>query len=211
MRLPRKPSLADKNPLSVAGKAIQDMAAGIDDVAHDVDQALSRLGKPEAAESPLEPAEMEEALAPITNLATLAWQIEHLLDDVEHLEVDHLPGKGRINGSPCDCIAKGGRTTRRHAIETVPIAARQDVDARIFSEIAQWANHLVDIGTLDAVQSGKYDDEYLRQAGTASNYRKTLEKILAEFKKSHREQCATCPPGLDMKKFIDRHRKERPS
>jgi hypothetical protein len=207
MKLPKRPPSLERNPLSVVGKIINDTALAIDDLAKDVDQAMSNLERPEKPEPESPPPESDEALAPITNQATLAWQIEHLLDDVEHLEVDHLPAQGRINGKPCDCIAKGGRTTRRHAIETVPIAARQDVDAQIFSDIAQWSNHLVDIGGLDAVLSGKFDDEYLRQAGTASNYRKALEKMLAEFKKSHRQQCETCPSVLDMRKFIDRQRK----
>jgi len=51
-----------------------------------------------------------------------AYQLDLiLLDDLDHLETEHLPSKGRIAGVPCDCISKAGRSLRRHARETIPM------------------------------------------------------------------------------------------
>jgi hypothetical protein len=96
-------------------------------------------------------------------------------------------------------------------METIPIAARQGAEAKIFMEIAQWANHLIDIGNLTSVQSGKFDDEYLSQSGTASKFRKRLEAELSELKKSHREECETCQSLTSLKEFIQKRRKGKPA
>ncbi|MFA5186439.1 MAG: hypothetical protein WC551_08190 [Patescibacteria group bacterium] len=209
VKFPPKPPPIHHNPLTTAGKLIKQASAGIDTFAQEVDETLTDLGQD--IDSTLAPSEEKtgSALAGVTNQATLAWQLDHLIDDLLHLEVDHLPLQGIIDGKPCDCIAKAAREARRHAIETVPIAARQGVDAKIFTEIARWANHLIDIGTLDAVRSGKYDQEYLEQSGTASNFRKQLEAMLSQLRKSHRQECETCPSILNLKTFLDERRAQR--
>jgi nitrogen fixation-related uncharacterized protein len=65
------------------------------------------------------------------------------------------------------------------------------------------------IGTKEAVESGQYDDEYLRQAGVMSNYRKQLENLLGQAHISYTEQCENCPTTLSLKAFAEK-RKQAP-
>lgn len=95
-----------------------------------------------------------------------AYQLDLILDDLDHLETEHLPSKGSIAGVPCDCISKAGRSLRRHARETIPIAARQARETKVYSEVAPWAERIMEIGTVEAVASGQYDEEYLRDMET---------------------------------------------
>ena len=132
----------------------------------------------------------------ISDASTLDYQIDRLVDDLQHLETEHLPAKGRIANQPCDCIAKAARDLRRHALETIPIASRQSKDAQLFSELASRADHLIEIGNLEAVNSGNYDEEYLRQAGQISSYRKQVEKM----------RCGTCGEAL---KTLKEHMEKR--
>lgn len=108
---------------------------------------------------------------------SLEYQYDLLLDDLQHLETEHLPAQGRIGGLPCDCIAKAGRDLRRHARETIPIAAREELDASIFASMAAEGEQLIGIGTSDKVSSGQFDQIYLTHAGTISTLRKELEKM----------------------------------
>jgi len=41
---------------------------------------------------------------------------------------------------------------------------------------------MIDIGSLEAVESGQYDQEYLREAGKASNFRKEFERLYTGLK-----------------------------
>ena len=125
--------------------------------------------------------ELEAALSPqplsVSDSETWNYQTDLLLDDLQHLETEHLPAKGRIAGKPCDCISKAARDARRHARETIPIAARQGKDTEMLTRIETWANNLVTIGTLKATSSGVHDEQYLKEAGEASKFRKELEKL----------------------------------
>ncbi len=82
-----------------------------------------------------------------------------------------------LHGAIHNCIAKAGRDLRRHARETIPIAAREGLDASIFASMAAEGEQLIGIGTSDKVSSGQHDQDYLRHAGVASNLRKELEKM----------------------------------
>jgi len=132
--------------------------------------------------------------APETTLEahSLDYQLDRILDELQHLETEHLPTKGRLDGAPCDCIAKAARDLRRHARETIPIAAREGKDATIFSAIADEANYLMEIGTADAVRSGQYDAEYLKHSGVVSDFRKSVDKMLAEVKSRSSSGCPEC-------------------
>lgn len=135
---------------------------------------------PKGEESPATKEEVSKGVSPqigVSDSTTLDYQIDRLIDDLQHLETEHLPAKGLIANQPCDCIAKAARDLRRHALETIPIASRQGKDAKLFSELASRADHLVEIGNLEAVSSGLHDEEYLRQAGQMSSYRKQVEKM----------------------------------
>ena len=112
----------------------------------------------------------------VSDQETLNYQLNQVIDDCLHLE-EHLSQKGRLFGKSCDCISKSARDARRHALETIPIASRQGKDGAVFSTIASWAEGLIPIGTPEAVESGKYDDRYLKEAGTASSYRKQVQVL----------------------------------
>lgn len=118
----------------------------------------------------------------VSEETTFKYQLDQILDDLQHLETEHLPAKGRIAGLPCDCIAKASRDLRRHSLETIPIASRQGKDASIFSEMVPLANEMMEIGTMAAVKSGQHDADYLRLAGIVSDYRKKISQILSECK-----------------------------
>lgn len=118
----------------------------------------------------------------VSNAETLVYQLDMLLDDISHLETEHLPLQGKIAGKPCDCIAKAGRSLHRHAVETVSIAARQGVDPSIFSALAATGARAMEIGTLDAVASGRFDQEYLSMAGEISNLRKQVDQVLTRVR-----------------------------
>lgn len=118
----------------------------------------------------------------VSDAQTLDYQLDRIIDDLQHLETEHLPAMGIIAGAACDCISKSARSLRFHSQETIPIAARQGKDARIFAEMAQWADHFVKIGTQDEVSTGTHTDEYLRGAGEASAFRKRVNAYVAECK-----------------------------
>lgn len=183
-------------------KALDDFNRGVDNiyrfidtVSTGIDKISDALGDVEENSPPPAATYEEPAPAPVTgasNETTLKFQLDHILDDIEHLETEHLPEQGRLNGEACDCIAKASRSLRRHVVETIPIASRQGKNSAVFSEIRDWAQHMMDIGTIDQVTSGRYNEEYLIQAGTASNYRKQLEKMLKEISGSKPASCPTC-------------------
>lgn len=129
----------------------------------------------------------------VSEAETLNYQLDLLLDDLAHLETEHLPQRGRINGKACDCIAKAGRSLRRHALETIPIAGRQGIDASIFSDLADRADRLITIGTAQAVTIGEHDGEYLSAAGELSLLRKSLETLKSKVVASC-EGCAIVKP-----------------
>ena len=196
LKLPKLPKLPNPEQIpeffdhitkgiDYASQLVEIVGKGIDKVA----DALGKEDRPPAATkersltktSPkTEPSTQPETSSGASNEVTLKYQLDLILDDLEHLEVEHLPGQGRLNGEICDCIAKAAISLRRHAKETVPIASRQGEDPHLFSELTGWAQHLMDIGTIDQVTTGQHDDEYLEQAGTASNYRKRVAPMFAK-------------------------------
>lgn len=147
---------------------------------------------------------------PVSDEETLTYQFDLLQDDLQHLETEHLPSKGRIMGKPCDCISKAARDLRRHARETIPIASRQGKDAKFYSKLSDWAEGLIDIGGSDAVASGRYDSLYLREAGTASNFRKQVEQLRSGLtgqsavrsEETKKPGCQECAEIQSLKEFI---------
>jgi len=165
-----------------------------------------------------------QAVPGVSDHDTLSYQLDLILDDLDHLETEHLPSKGRIAGQPCDCIAKAGRSLRRHSKETIPIAARQGQDTAIYSEAADWAGKMMEIGTVEAVVSGEYDAQYPLEAGTASKLRKRFQKVLTSLRKPNSEKselqlrtvvgktepaCPECSELQDLSAYIERKRAER--
>ncbi|MFH1485476.1 MAG: hypothetical protein ABIH46_05335 [Chloroflexota bacterium] len=120
------------------------------------------------------PAQVETVTVGVSNEATLAYQVDHLLDELNLIET-HLTEEGKIGGQPCDCISKAGRRIKAYAQETIPIAARQGKDAALYAEIAEWGRHMQEIGTPEEIATGKYN--LLAESGVASNLRKALSKV----------------------------------
>lgn len=60
-----------------------------------------------------------------------AYQLDLILDGLDHPETEHLPSKGRIARVPCDCISKADGSLRRHARETIAIVARQARETKV--------------------------------------------------------------------------------
>jgi hypothetical protein len=186
----------------------------IDKVSNKLDKfGLTESPQKEAPESPgaaitttgaLKTAPGASSEAPETP-HTLEYQLDLLLDDLSHLETEHLPAKGRLLGRPCDCIAKASRSLRRHARETIPIAGREGKDTTLFDALAQEGDYLMGVGTLEAVKSGKYDSEYLSHAGIISNFRKSVDKMLAEVKSG--PDCPECEELRQLSRSISERRK----
>lgn len=203
--MPTLPNLNDiPNIINKVSQGIDGASRVIDTISKGIDKIGDAMGGEEPRE--IEPAAESPPVEGASSETTLKYQLDHLIDDLEHLETEHLPLQGRLDNEPCDCIAKAARSLRRHAVETIPIATRQGKEAAIFSNIAQWAQHLIDIGTINHVVSGKYDEEYLNQAGTASNLRKIIEKMFTEAS----SDCPECDEAQEsIREFIEKKRKEQ--
>ena len=198
-------ALKKASPMKEVGSVLREGIQGIQGAINDIDSSIRDI---DGATRPQPKA--EEAPASITDDETLRYQTELVIDDLQHLETEHLPNQGRIAGKPCDCIAKAARDLRRHARETIPIAARQGKDPVFYRELASWADRLVQIGTLDAVSSGEYDAEYLELAGVASQLRKEAERRRQEVKpKGFRETCQECGALEDLKDWGKRKAAEK--
>ena len=200
------PKFPPENPLQKLSKFLSQSVQAVQEAINEVDAAAKVIDKGMQVEA-VQPQVMPPS---ITDEGTLRYQLDYIIDDLQHLETEHLPNQGRIMGEPCDCIAKAGRTLRRHALETVPIAARQGQDATIYRHVADWANSVMDIGTLDAVNSGKFDEEYLKRAGAASTLRKSFEQLKTQLRpKGFSESCEECGALEDLKSFVKRRKDER--
>ena len=161
------------------------------------------------AEAAAEPTPLPKPPEIALEAHSLDYQLDTLLDDLQHLETEHLPAQGRLQGLPCDCIAKAARDLRRHARETIPIAARESKEATIFSEMAAEGDRLIEIGTVEAVRSGLYDAEYLKHAGTISNYRKAVERMRQELSPKSQEPCPECETLKELSRYMKYQRKQR--
>jgi hypothetical protein len=204
--LPRLPRIGE-SPISAAGGFVKSTISDIKKLAEDIDEGLGTIDQELTSITREKIPEQTESQEPqqenfVSDDSTYRFQLDLLIDNATDLETVHLPNKGRINGASCDCISKHARILRAHAKETIPIASRQGKDTIFFSELAKFADHLMQIGTKEAVESGQYDDEFLEKAGVMSRYRKKLEDLLGHTHVSYSQQCATCPSTLDLKAFI---------
>lgn len=139
----------------------------------------------------------------VTDQQTLAYQLDHIIAPLRQLEL-HLAEGGKIAGVPCDCIAKAAIDVSIFSEETVPIAARQGEDAKFYTELASWAKRMQSIGSEQAVSSGKHDDEYLAESGTASRFRKQVQALLSELKTIPEEECPTCEAVKTLKEHMEK-------
>lgn len=197
--------LDDLNPIRMVGKVLRGGLQSVEGALRDIDSVVADINREVSPERSAPPAPEDK----ISDEETLRYQLEAIVDDLQHLETEHLPAQGRIAGKVCDCISKAARDLRRHARETVPIAARQGKDTALYSQVAAWAQEMVRIGTADMVASGQFDEEYLRQAGVASTLRKAFEGLAAEVRpKGFRESCAECGPVEDLREWLKRKKGE---
>jgi hypothetical protein len=107
----------------------------------------------------------------------------------------------------------------RHARETIPIAARQGKHNALYSEAGSWAERMMEIGTQDAVASGQYDEEYLREAGTAPKFRKGFQRLYNDAKSQNSEEaqgksekseqpCPECVTLQEVREWLEKRRAE---
>lgn len=193
-KLPKPPRLSEfiqnNNPVHGVVQDARELIKGGQAEIHGLAESLRGEPIDNKASTPATPS-----LNWVSEADTYKYQCDLILDELQHLEVEHLPNKGRIFGKTCDCIAKASRSLRRLAKETIPIAARAGKNPKLFDEIASWADHMMAIGTAQAVESGEYDEVYLQEAGTASAFRKQIQKEL--------EGCTHCNDLNDLKKFLE--------
>ena len=193
------------NPIRLVGKVLRDGLQSVEGALRDIDSVVADIDREVSPERSAPPVPEDK----ISDEETLRYQLDLILDDLQHLETEHLPGQGRIAGKVCDCIAKAARDLRRHTRETVPIAARQGRDTTLYSQVAAWAQEMVRIGTADMVASGQFDEEYPRQAGVASVLRKAFEGLAAEVRpKGFRATCTECGPAEDLREWLKRKKAE---
>jgi hypothetical protein len=53
---------------------------------------------------------------------------------------------------------------------------------KILKELADWAQKIESISSVEQINSGKYDSLYLEESGTASTFRKAVERLHNELK-----------------------------
>lgn len=155
------------------------------------------------------PVAAKEPLYGVTDKDTLLYQLDHLVSVLKQLET-HLSEGCKIMGVPCDCCGKHALEVRTFAMETIPIAARMDRETLIYQDIANWASTIEEIDTPEKVESGEYDENYRKESGTASKFRKKIQSMIAELKKE--EECPGCEEMKEtISEFIKRRKKQQGS
>jgi hypothetical protein len=198
------PELPSINPPRISeilkgAKAVRGVVQDVREVIHDGRQEIRDIANAfkldekgetvvtkKAPPSPPSQETAPPAADGVTDAETLQYQRNELADELALLE-KHLASGGKIAGKSCDCLAKHSRVVKRLATETVPIAARQGKDPSFYSNLAEWANEIQQIGTKEAVDSGQYTNRYAQESGNASNLRKSIESGA---------DCPTCPQRL---------------
>lgn len=141
----------------------------------------------------------------VTDQQTLVYQLEHIVAPLRQLEL-HLAEGGKIMNVPCDCIAKAAIDVAIFSEETIPIAARQGQDTKIYIELASWAKHMQSIGSEEAVKSGKYEETYRAESGNASRFRKQVQAMLSELKAASSEECVMCEGVQTLKEHMEKRK-----
>lgn len=111
-------------------------------------------------------------------------------------------------GTPCDCCGKHALEARVYAVETIPIAARIGKETSVYQKISDWAIGIEEMETPEKIESGEYDEAYRKESGTASNFRKKVQSMIAELKKE--DDCPSCEEMRGtISEFIERRKRER--
>lgn len=105
----------------------------------------------------------------------------------------------------CDCCQKHAIDVEMFALETIPIASRMGIASSIFSEIAAWAKRIQDISSVRQIESGKFDEQYITEAGVVSTFRKSVDKMLTEVKTG--ADCPECEELRRLSRLISERRK----
>ncbi len=105
-----------------------------------------------------------------TNDDTLEHQRREMIKEMILMEA-HLRQGSRINNLPCDCTSKHSIAIEALAEETIGI---DPSNARVYSELAEFAREIQSKGSQEVVASGKYDEEYPVLAERARVFRKQL-------------------------------------
>ena len=105
-----------------------------------------------------------------TREETTAELKRRLGKELYRAELD-LSSKLRIAGKPCDCL-EAKHTLGLEAAAEELIA--QEPTNPVYSEILQWIKNNHSKVTIEAIASGKYDDEYPKMAAEFKNFRKRI-------------------------------------
>lgn len=154
------------------------------------------------------PVVEEKTSSGASDTTTLLYQLEHILAPLRQLEI-HLSEGCRLLGTPCDCCAKSAYDIRNFSQETIPIAARMGRETSIFSELVTWSSKIEQVGAPDKVESGKYDNLYRQESGSASKFRKQVQSMVSELKKED-DKCPGCDEMREsISQFVEKRKRER--
>lgn len=140
---------------------------------------LTQLLTPQSNSVGTTPRVSEESppmVSKVTDKETLLYQLQHLHTPLVQLEL-HLAEGCIIMGKRCDCCRKHAGQAKLFAQETIPIAARQGEDFRIYNEIINWAIKVENIPI-------SVPNEVLQmESGPAGLFRKRVEGMIEDLKR----------------------------
>jgi hypothetical protein len=122
-----------------------------------------------------------------------------LAKELYRAELD-LSGKLRIAGKPCDCLDSKHTLGLEAAAEEL---IAQEPTNPVYTEILQWIKNNHPKVTIEAIVSGKYDEEYPRMAAEFKGFRKrimdttSLIAMIAPKEPSSSGNCPNCGRPLD--------------
>lgn len=194
-------TLKKVNPMKEVGSVLREGIQSIQGAIDDIDSSIKGIDGGTRTQP-----KAEEAPASITDEETLRYELDKLLKEARQFEI-HLSEGCKIEGKPCDCCVKHAKDIRYFSQETISIASRMGRDPTIFKELADWARKIESISSVEDIESGKYDSQYLDESGTASRFRKELEKMRYEVRpKGFRETCQECGAIEGLKVAMERKR-----
>ncbi|MBA7466239.1 hypothetical protein ES707_01416 [subsurface metagenome] len=111
-----------------------------------------------------------------------------------------LSAKLRINGKPCDCLESKHTLLLEAAAEEL---IAQEPDNPVYFEIIAWITQNQSKVTIEAISTGKYDEEYPRMAAEFKGFRKrimgttTLTAMVEPKQEASAGRCPNCGGPLD--------------
>ncbi len=181
-KLPKLPALPDPEQIfsviDKAGDAVGKGVSLVDRVASRIDRLAGKLGP--LGESQKEVTVSEKPTSTITRLPlqpelptreeTTVELKRRLAKELYRAELD-LSSKLRIAGKPCDCLDSKHTLGLEAAAEEL---IAQEPTNPVYTEILQWIKNNHPKVTIEAITSGKYDNEYPQMASEFKGFRKRI-------------------------------------